>query len=104
MIFGENEISRPWGISWNDLRKELFTEEERQELDDRVHLIVALLEARRSREMTQKELGEAVGVGQRFIANIENGRKDPSFSMLMKILRALGKTFEIVDIKKSKTA
>ena len=94
----------PLGTSWDELRKKLFTEEERQELDDKVRLVGALIEARRSREMTQQKLGEEVGVRQPFIANIDNGRKDPSFSMLMKILRALGKTFEIVDIKKSKTA
>ncbi len=94
----------PLGPSWDEVRKKLFTEEERQELDDKVRLVGALIEARREQEMTQQELGETVGVRQPFIANIENGRKDPSVSMLMKILRALGKTFEIVDIKKSKTA
>ena len=68
-----------------------------------MRLVGALIEARREREMTQQKLGEAVGVKQPFIANIENGRKDPSVSMLLKILHALGKTLAIVDIKKSKT-
>ena len=97
-------MSRPWRTSWNELRKQILTKEEREEIEDKVRLVGALIEARRNREMTQQKLGEEVGVRQPFIANIENGRKDPSFSMLMKILRALGKTFEIVDIKKSKTA
>ena len=69
------------GTSWDELRKKLFTEEERQELDYKVRLVGALIEARRSREMTQQKLGEEVGVRQPFIANIENGRKDPSFSI-----------------------
>ena len=94
----------PLGPSWGEVRKKIFTEEERQELDDKVRLVGSLIEARREQEMTQQELGETVGVRQPFIANIENGRKDPSVSMLMKILRALGKTFAIVDIKKTKTA
>ena len=94
----------PLGARWSELREQLLTKEEREEIEDKVRLVGALIEARRSREMTQQKLGEEVGVRQPFIANIENGRKDPSFSMLMKILRALGKTFEIVDIKKSKTA
>jgi len=94
----------PLGPSWEEVRKELFTKEERRELDDKVRLIGSLIEARRAQEMSQQKLGEAVGVRQPFIANIENGKKDPSFSMLMRILRALGKTIAIVDIKKTKTA
>ena len=96
-------MKTPIGISWEDLREQILTKEERQELNDKVRLVGALIEARREREMTQQKLGEAVGVRQPFIANIENGRKDPSVSMLLKILNALGKTLAVVDIKKSKT-
>ena len=85
------------------MREQILAKEERQELNDKVRLVGALIEARREREMTQQKLGEAVGVRQPFIANIENGRKDPSVSMLLKILHALGKTLAVVDIKKTKT-
>ena len=95
-------MKTPIGMSWEDLREEILTKEERQELNDKVRLVGALIEARREREMTQQKLGEAVGVRQPFIANIENGRKDPSVSMLLKILHALGKTLAVVDIKKTK--
>ena len=97
-------MNRPWRTSWNELREQILTKEEREEIEDKVRLIGSLIEARREQEMSQQKLGEAVGVRQPFIANIENGKKDPSFSMLMKILRALGKTLAVVDIKKSKTA
>ncbi len=96
-------MKTPIGISWEDLSEQILTKEERQELNDKVRLVGALIEARREREMTQQKLGEAVGVRQPFIANIENGRKDPSVSMLLKILHALGKTLAVVDIKKTKT-
>ncbi len=96
-------MKTPIGMSWEDLREQILTKEERQELNDKVRLVGALIEARREREMTQQKLGEAVGVRQPFIANIENGRKDPSVSMLLKILHALGKTLAVVDIKKTKT-
>lgn len=97
-------MNRPWRTSWNELREQILTKEEREEIEDKVRLIGSLIEARREQEMSQQKLGEAVGVRQPFIANIENGKKDPSFSMLMKILRALGKTLAVVDIKKSKPA
>lgn len=97
-------MTTPLGPNWDEFKKKLFTEQEMQELDDKVRLVGELIEARREQEMSQQKLGEAVGVRQPFIANIENGKKDPSFSMLMKILRALGKTLAVVDIKKSKTA
>ena len=96
-------MKTPIGMNWEDLREQILTKEERQELSDKVRLVGALIEARREREMTQQKLGEAVGVRQPFIANIENGRKDPSVSMLLKILHALGKTLAVVDIKKTKT-
>ena len=95
-------MKTPIGMNWEDLREQILTKEERQELRDKVRLVGALIEARREREMTQQKLGEAVGVKQPFIANIENGRKDPSVSMLLKILHALGKTLAVVDIKKTK--
>ena len=97
-------MNRPWRTSWNELREQILTKEEREEIEDKVRLIGSLIETRREQEMSQQKLGEAVGVRQPFIANIENGKKDPSFSMLMKILRALGKTLAVVDIKKSKPA
>lgn len=92
---------RTRGIDWQEFKKELLTEEERREIEDKASLMCALINARKDRGITQQKLSAAVGVKQPFIANIENGKKDPSLSLFMKILRSLGKTVEIVDIKRN---
>jgi Trp operon repressor len=60
-------MSRPWRTSWNEVREQILTKEEREEVEDKVRLIGSLIEARREQEMSQQKLGEAVGVRQPFI-------------------------------------
>lgn len=92
------------GIDWQEFKQELLTEEERREIEDKASLMCELIAARKNRGMTQQKLSMAVGVKQPFIANIENGKKDPSLGLFMKILRSLGKTVKIVDMPRGKTA
>lgn len=92
------------GIDWQEFKQELLTEEERREIEDKASLMCALIAARKNKGVTQQKLSMAVGVKQPFIANIENGKKDPSLGLFMKILRSLGKTVKIVDMPRSKTA
>ncbi len=80
------------------IQARIITEPERREIEGKAALMCALMTARKNRGMTQQQLSMAVGVKQPFIANIENGKKDPSLSLFMKILRSLGKTVEIADI------
>ncbi|MBI5347121.1 MAG: CBS domain-containing protein [Candidatus Aenigmarchaeota archaeon] len=44
---------------------------------------------RKSRGMTQQELAKSSGVSQSFIARVERGDVDPSYSKMIKILSAL---------------
>ncbi len=46
-------------------------------------------ELRKSRGITQQELAEKSGVSQSFIARVERGEIDPSYSKMMKIISAL---------------
>jgi len=50
-----------------------------------------LKQLRLSREMTQKQLADAVGLSQNTISMYENGRREPD----MKILAQLGQVFEV---------
>jgi DNA-binding XRE family transcriptional regulator len=45
---------------------------------------------RKERELTQIELGQAVGVGQTSIANIESGNQVPSLPLAVKLAEVLG--------------
>jgi transcriptional regulator with XRE-family HTH domain len=54
------------------------------DLSDKLRLL------RQSRQLTQKELAEQVGVAQPYIAEIESGKKKPSTHVLEKLCDALG--------------
>lgn len=52
---------------------------------------------RKSQNMTQKELGEKAGVGERTVSKVENGR-GTSMTSLSRIFRALGATNGWLDL------
>lgn len=90
--------------SWEELKKDLLTPEEIAEMDLRVQLIGAMIEARQKKGLSQRKLEELSGVKQPIIARMEKGSTSPQLSTFLKLLSALGKTLKIVDIKQSKTA
>lgn len=50
----------------------------------------AIKQARKERGLTQKQLGEMVGVKKAQISKIENSTTDARFSTIMKVFEALG--------------
>ncbi len=72
--------------------------EEYEKLGPRFELAGALVELRQARSLTQARLAELAATSQSAIAMIESGRRDPSFSTLQKIVRALGAEIDLVDI------
>lgn len=49
-----------------------------------------LQKVRQSKDITQEELAEKIGVSQTWIAYLETGRNKPNLKMLEKIAKALG--------------
>lgn len=87
------------GSSWNDVRKELFSDEEIYESDLRVALIGELIKARQEKGISQKRLEELSGVKQPVIARMERGITNPTLDTVLKLLLPLGKTLYIGDLK-----
>ena len=50
--------------------------------------------ARAARDMTQKDLAEAIGISRQTINAIEQGEYNPSIKLCRSICRALGKTLD----------
>ena len=50
--------------------------------------------ARAARDMTQKDLAEAVGISRQTVNAIEQGEYNPSIKLCRAICRALGKTLD----------
>lgn len=62
-----------------------------EEQQARMDLIIALYNARKEAGLTQKELAERLGTKQTYIAALERGRKNITFSTLARYARACGK-------------
>mgnify|MGYP000792249309 CR=1 FL=1 len=63
---------------------------EYEALQPEYDIIQAMIEARVSQNITQKELSERTGITQADISRIENGTRNPSLSMVKKLAQGLG--------------
>lgn len=90
-------VSPVWDEAFD---KEHFTPEEIAEGDMRASLITELVEARRARGISQRQLEELSGIKQPQIARMERGDANPQLDTLLKVLAPLGKTLAIVPIER----
>ena len=93
-----NEHINPKGRSWNEVRNEILTPEERAASKVRVGLMMELTRARNERGLSQRELEKLSGVKQPVIARMENGSTSPQLDTVLKVLASLGKTLYIGDL------
>ena len=86
--------------NWNDIKKNItsLSPEEWDEIDLKVKIIGEILEARKKAGLTQTELENLTGIKQTFIARLENNRMDPQLTTVLKLLRPLGLTLDVVPI------
>ena len=85
---------------WDDeYDKEHFTQEEIAQSDLQAALIAAMIEARKEKNISQRDLEKLSGVKQPVIARIEKGGNSPQVNTLLKLLAAMGKTLAIVPLK-----
>lgn len=89
-------------IDMDDMQKYLDEQLENPEfkkeydtLEPEFALIRAILDARREKGITQKELSERTGIAQGDISKLENGSANPSVKTLKRIAAALGKKVKI---------
>jgi transcriptional regulator with XRE-family HTH domain len=68
---------------------------EYDELQPEYDIIQAMIDARVSQNITQKELSEKTGITQADISRIENGTRNPSLSMVKKLAQGLGMQLKI---------
>ena len=87
-------------IKWDALKTQIssVTQDDIDEIDLKIKIIGRILDARKDAGITQAELGELSGVKQTFIARLENNKTDPQLTTVLKVLRPLGMTLDIVPI------
>lgn len=86
--------------NWNDVKKNLtsLSSDDWNEIDLKVKIVGEVLSARKKAGLTQTELENLSGVKQTFIARFENNRMDPQLTTVLKLLRPLGLTLDVVPI------
>ena len=70
--------------------------EEVNAMFERFRLREELYKARREAKLTQKELARRMGTSQTYIAAVEHGKKNITFSTLARYARACGKKIALI--------
>ncbi len=60
------------------------------EIQPEMNVIRALIDARISQNLTQKELAERTGIAQAEISRLENGTRNPSIKLLQRLADGMG--------------
>jgi len=82
---------------WKTFRKTLnLTPEDEAVIELEKELIMAIVEAREQKGLTQKQLSDLCGVQQPVIARLENAVHSPQVNSMLRILKPLGYKLAIV--------
>ena len=73
---------------------------EYEAIQPEMDVIKAIVEARTSQNLTQKELAERTGINQADISKLENGTRNPSVNLLKRLAEGMGMTLKIEFVPK----
>ena len=76
--------------------------EEYQALQPELDVIKAIIEARTSQNLTQKQFSERTGINQADISKLENGTRNPTINLLKRLAEGMGMALKIEFIPKQK--
>lgn len=74
------------------------------EMQPELNVIRAIIDARISQNLSQKELSERTGIAQTEISKLENGTRNPSIKLLQRLAEGLGMSLKIEFVPKSKAS
>ncbi|MCQ2081352.1 MAG: helix-turn-helix domain-containing protein [Lachnospiraceae bacterium] len=73
---------------------------EYEAIQPEMDVIRAIVDARTSQNITQKELAERTGVNQADISKLENGTRNPSVNLLKRLAEGMGMALKIEFVPK----
>ena len=82
------------------LKDETF-KKEYEALEPEYEIISSLIDARKSNNVTQKQLSEATGIAQSDISKIENGSTNPTLKLLQRLAEGLNMSLKVEFVPKS---
>ena len=74
-----------------------------EEVQPEMNIIRAIIDARISKNMTQKELSEKTGIAQAEISKLENGTRNPSIKLLQRLAEGMDMVLNVTFTPKKKT-
>lgn len=87
------------GTSFRDTLKEQLKDpdfkKEYDSLEAEYQLINAIINARKTTRITQKQLSEKTGIAQSDISKIENGNGNPSLKTIERLARGMGMNVKV---------
>lgn len=66
-----------------------------EEIQPEMSVVRAIVEARTSQNLTQKELSERTGIAQTEISKLEKGTRNPSIKLLQRLADGMGMVLNI---------
>ena len=75
---------------------------EYEAIQPEMNVIRAIVEARNSKNLTQKQLADLTGINQADISKLENGTRNPSIKLLQRLAEGMDMILKIEFIPKSK--
>jgi predicted transcriptional regulator len=73
---------------------------EYEAIQPELDVIRAIVDARTSQNLTQKELAERTGINQADISKLENGTRNPSVNLLKRLAEGMGMALKIEFVPK----
>lgn len=71
-----------------------------EDIQPEMDVIRAMVDARISQNLTQKELAERTGIDQADISKLENGTRNPSLKLLKRLADGMGMTLKLEFVPK----
>ena len=87
----------------NEQLKDPEFKREYEKLQPEMAVIRAMVDARISQNLTQKQLSDRTGIDQADISKLENGTRNPTLNLLKRLADGMGMSLKIEFIPKSKT-
>lgn len=76
--------------------------DEYDKIQPEMDIIRAMVDARVSQNLTQKELAERTGINQADISKLENGTRNPSINLLKRLAAGMDMVLKIEFVPKKK--
>lgn len=68
---------------------------EYEAIQPELSVIRAMIDARTSQNLTQKQLAEKTGIAQTEISRLENGTRNPSIKLLQRLAEGMGMVLDV---------